>query len=139
MAKNTRDTREAGTREERAQVWAERARGWRESGQTQAQYCAERGISVWMLRKWIVDLGAESRLPKSRLNLRPPKRALMLPIPLHLAGPGLMAAQSAGHETAHQAVHQAALEIALPNGTRIRATGVTATELTRAIARVLRC
>ena len=24
MAKNTRDTREAGTREERAQVWAER-------------------------------------------------------------------------------------------------------------------
>ena len=131
MAKLTREGREAGTRDERAMVWAERARLWRESGQTQVAYCAAQGISVWMLRKWIVDLGAESRLPRSCLNLRPPKQALMLPIPLHPAGPALMAAQTAGH--------QAALEIALPNGTRIRAAGVTATELTRAIARVLRC
>ena len=70
MANITRDAREVGKREERTQVWAERAWGWRESRQTQAQYCAERGLSVWMLRKWIVDLGAESRLPRIRASGR---------------------------------------------------------------------
>ena len=37
-------------------VWAERARLWRESGQTQVAYCAAQGISVWMLRKWKLTL-----------------------------------------------------------------------------------
>ena len=52
--------RGAGAREQREQrerVWVERIEGWRSSGQTQVIYCAAHGLSVWVLRKWIVNLG----------------------------------------------------------------------------------
>ncbi len=38
-------------------IWAERIQAWRDSGQTQVRSCAERGLSVWLLRKWIVKRG----------------------------------------------------------------------------------
>ena len=50
--------RGAGAREQRARVWVERIEGWRSSCQTQVTYCAAHGLSVWVLRKWIVNLGA---------------------------------------------------------------------------------
>lgn len=123
-------------REQNARRWAERTRSWRESGQTQAAYCEAHGLSVWMLRKWIVDLGARGQLSKSGPRL--------LPIVLH---PGRTGVHGGVHGGAAALVPQAReheaglaeLEIALPNGSRIRAAGVSATELTRAIARVLRC
>ena len=34
------------SRLERAAFWREQVEGWRESGQTQAAYCAEQGLSV---------------------------------------------------------------------------------------------
>ncbi len=108
----------AGGVGERARAWAERIEGWRGSGQTQVQYCAECGLSVWVLRKWIVKLGAKV----SRIKRRP----VMLPIPLHPMAPEAM-------------LREAALEIALPNGIRIRACGAIASELTHTIARRLRC
>ncbi len=37
------------------------------------------------------------------------------------------------------AAREAALEIALPNGIRVRASGQVATEIARALARALRC
>ena len=133
MARVARESRQAGTREERGQEWAERARAWRESGQTQAAYCAAQGLSVWMLRKWIVDLGAKGRTSGSVPRL--------LPIALHPAGSGLHGGVHDGPaaRVAQTRESEAGLEIALPNGTRIRAAGVSARELTRAIAQVLRC
>ncbi len=52
-------------REQRAQAWAKRAPGWRESGETQMQYCADHGLSVWALRN-------------SSIGLRIARRSLML-------------------------------------------------------------
>ncbi|MEO7851862.1 MAG: hypothetical protein ABIR94_06345 [Rubrivivax sp.] len=108
----------AGGVEERARAWAERIEGWRGSGQTQVQYCTQRGLSVWVLRKWIVKLGGAV----SRIKRRP----ALLPIPLHPLAPDALA-------------REAALEIALPNGIRVRACGTIANELIHAIARKLRC
>ncbi len=112
---------EAGA--EREQVWSGRIEGWRRSGQTQAKYCADHELSVWVMRKWIVKLGAS--------GLTAGRRPALLPIPLHRADKALLEAQVK--------MPEAALEIALPNGTRIRASGRSASELTRSIARVLRC
>ena len=53
----------------------------------------------------------------------------MLPIPLRPATPATLSALE----------REAALEIVLPNGTAIRASGVIAAELTLSIARALRC
>lgn len=110
-------------REGRARLWADRARAWRESGQTQVAYCAEHGLSVGLLRKWIVKLGAK----KARMGRRP----TLLPIALRPAGTPVIANEAVARE--------AALEIALPNGARIRASGRIADQLTRSIARALRC
>ena len=125
MARKARQARDVGTRAEREQAWSQRIEGWRTSGQTQVDYCAAHGLSVWVLRKWIVTLGSKSRRPKAKLC------PVMLPIPLHAAGMASLAPEASERE--------ANLEIALPNGTRIRASGLVANELTRAIARVLRC
>jgi len=72
--------RRAGGRDQREGLWAERIEGWRRSGQTQVAYCAALGLSVWALRKWIVDLGA-GRGRTARVKARP----IMLPIPLRAA------------------------------------------------------
>ena len=103
-----------------AREWAERIAGWRASGQTQVNYCADRELSVSGLRKWIVKLGSG----RSRSKSRP----VMLPIPLRPTTPATL-----------PALERAALEIVLPNGTAIRASGVIAAELTLSIARALRC
>ena len=66
----------AGVRVERTQAWVERIEGWRKSGQTQVEYCANHALSVWLLRKWIVKLG---------IGRAQRKRPVMLPIPLHAA------------------------------------------------------
>jgi len=115
MAKREKVTGGVG---ERARAWTERIEGWRGSGQTQVQYCAQRGLSVWVLRKWIVKLGGRV----SRTKRRP----VMLPIPLHPMAPAAITRESV-------------LEIALPSGIRIRACGSIANELTHTIARKLRC
>ena len=104
-----------------AREWAERIEGWRASGQTQVNYCADRELSVSGLRKWIVKLGSSRSPSKSRPT--------MLPIPLRPATPATLPALE----------REAALEIVLPNGTAIRASGVIAAELTLSIARALRC
>lgn len=141
MVKIAKEASRASGREDRraenGRMWAETSRLWRESGQTQAQYCAQRGLSVWMLRKWIVDLGAKGRVSKQGPR--------MLPITLRPGHAGLHTDLHSGlHSSAALLVPQArgeeaGLEIALPNGTRIRAAGMAASELTRVIARSLRC
>ena len=118
--------RGAGAREQRERVWVERIEGWRSSGQTQVTYCATHGLSVWVLRKWIVNLGA-GRGRTAKVKAGP----IMLPIRLRAADTARLAAPASAPE--------ATLEIALPNGTRIRAAGAGASELTRSIARALRC
>lgn len=116
MASKGRRARERGQREN---AWSGRIQEWRSSGQTQVRFCAERGLSVWMLRKWIVKLGG-----------RPRQAALeLLPIPISALRPA----------SGVSATSEAALEIALPNGVRVRASGAIAGELTRALARTLRC
>lgn len=118
--------RGAGARDQRERAWVERIEGWRSSGQTQVAYCAAQGLSVWMLRKWIVDLGAGTGRT-TKVKARP----IMLPIPLRAADAARLSPPASTPE--------ATLEIALPNGTRIRAAGAVANELTRSIARALRC
>ena len=118
MAKRTKAGTDRGTA---AQRWAGRIEGWRASGQTQVRYCADHELSVWVLRKWIVKLGSS----RSRSKSRP----VMLPIPLRPATPATLPSLE----------REAALEIVLPNGTAIRASGPIAAELTLSIARALRC
>ena len=125
MARTAGKARDVGTRGEREEAWAGRIEGWRTSGQTQVDYCAAHGLSVWVLRKWIVTLGSGRRSPKAKPH------PVMLPIPLRPMGVAMPAPD--------RAAHQASLEIALPNGTRIRAFGLAANELRRTIARALRC
>ena len=91
--------------------------------QTQVRFCAERGVSVWLLRKWIVKRGRGSSVVK--------RVPTLLPIPIG-------ALRSAPEEVVG-AGREAALEIALPNGIRVRASGQVATEIARALARALRC
>lgn len=120
MANKGRRVLERGQREN---AWSGRIQEWRSSAQTQVRYCAERGLSVWMLRKWIVKLGGRPRQATHALEL--------LPIPISALRPAAGVSASATSE--------AALEIALPNGVRVRASGAVACELTRALARTLRC
>ena len=104
-------------------VWAERIQAWRDSGQTQVRFCAERGLSVWLLRKWIVKRGRGSSMVK--------RVPALLPIPI-------TALRTAPEEMVSSA-REAALEIALPNGIRVRASGQVATAIARALTRALRC
>ena len=104
-------------------VWAERIQAWRDSGQTQVRFCAERGLSVWLLRKWIVRRGRGLSMVK--------RMPLLLPIPM-------TALRSAPEDVVGEAC-EAALEIALPNGIRVRASGQVASAIARVLARALRC
>ena len=104
-------------------VWAGRIQAWRDSGQTQVRFCAERGLSVWVLRKWIVKRARGSSVVKCVPAL--------LPIPI-------TALRTAPQELVGGA-REAALEIALPNGIRVRASGQVATVIARVLARALRC
>lgn len=117
-----------GEREQRKRAWIERIEGWRRSGQTQEAYCAAHGLSVWVLRKRIVNLGAgQGRTVKTKGKALP----ILFPIPLRAADSARLAPGIG--------MQEATLDIALPNGTRIRAAGAAAGELTRSIARALRC
>ena len=41
------------SRSERAGFWRDHVEGWRRSGQTQAAYCTEQGVSVKSLAYWL--------------------------------------------------------------------------------------
>ena len=41
------------SRAERAEFWLDHVEGWRRSGQTQAAYCTEQGLSVNSLAYWL--------------------------------------------------------------------------------------
>jgi len=119
----TKKTLVAHGRGEAEGVWAERIQAWRDSGQTQVRFCAERGLSVWLLRKWIVKRGPGSSVVK--------RMPVLLPIPI--------TALRSTSEGAVGGAREAGLEIALPNGIRVRASGQVATAIARVLARALRC
>ena len=63
------------SRSERAAFWRDHIESWRESGQTQAAYCAERGLSVKSLAYWLRRLrkaeGFEPSEPLTLVAVRP--------------------------------------------------------------------
>ena len=63
------------SRSERAGFWRDHVEGWRRSGQTQAAYCAEQGVSVKSLAYWLRRLrkaeGFEPSEPLTLVAVRP--------------------------------------------------------------------
>jgi transposase len=59
-----------GMPRESREVWAERVKRWRESGQSAQEFAAAMGFNVWTLRKWgdrfRREGAAEPRLGRSR-------------------------------------------------------------------------
>ena len=62
------------SRSERAGFWRDHVEGWRRSGQTQAAYCAEQGVSVNSLAYWLRRLrqeGFDQPEPLTLVAVRP--------------------------------------------------------------------
>ena len=57
------------SRSERAAFWRDHIESWRESGQTQAAYCAEQGLSVNSLAYWLRRSRQEGLEPPEPLTL----------------------------------------------------------------------
>ena len=62
------------SRSERAGFWRDHVEGWRRSGQTQAAYCAEQGVSVKSLAYWLRRFrqeGVDQPEPLTLVAVRP--------------------------------------------------------------------
>lgn len=62
------------SRVERAVFWRDHVEGWRESGQTQAAYCAEQGVSAKSLAYWLRRFrreGLDQSEPLTLVAMRP--------------------------------------------------------------------
>ena len=62
------------SRAERSEFWRDHVEGWRRSGQTQAAYCAEQGVSVKSLAYWLRRFrqeGVDQPEPLTLVAVRP--------------------------------------------------------------------
>lgn len=57
------------------EIWIERVLSWRASGQSAAEFCADKAYETSSLNAWSSRLGSRGRVPRAAVGRRPTKFA----------------------------------------------------------------